>query len=380
LNLEISGFSIPKITANKQETLSSDLMRSFAILSLCLVARAAAQCTGAKNVNLAITSNADVKKLTAAAACPNKVIQVTLKAAVTLTEPIVVSATTSLSINGAKNTARSFDGAGTAQLFNVQGNLTLVGVTLQGGSSPDYGGAINSTASAFISIRDCTFQGCKAKQGGAIHTKGNLDITSSQFKSSIATSTGGAIEAGTGSELSIASTLFDTNLAGKQLQQSIVYNYIFSCTKLLTNVVCGSVITLAELGGAVAAAGSLDISNCNFKNNKASASGGAVIAISSSGSSKGAAAVPQLKQSIANTTFSANSAAVSGGALVRQGPQGIAVQRESIKNALVLTQVHIRKQVLSFRCSFRCNSFLTCCPSTLLHGAVYIICVFYMQT
>jgi predicted outer membrane repeat protein len=113
--------------------------------------------------------------------------------------------------------------------------------------------------------------------------------------------------------------------------------------EILTNVVCGSVINLAELGGAVAAAGSLDISNCNFKNNKASASGGAVSAtsISTTSSSKGAAAAPLAKQSIANTTFSSNSAIESGGALVRQGLKGTTVQRESVKNAMVLTQVHL---------------------------------------
>jgi hypothetical protein len=219
----------------KTSRLCTPMMRSLAILCLCVAARAAAQCTGAKTVNFAIANTNDAAKVAAAAACPNKVIQVTLKAAITLTKPIVVSASTSLSINGANNTAASFSGNSKAQLFDVQGNLTLTGVTLQDAFSQDYGGAINSTASAVISITGCHFQSCKAEKGGAIHNAGNLAIKNSGFQNNSATLSGGSIEAGTGSELSISSTLFDSNLAGKQLhhQSYIILNHICSCAVLL---------------------------------------------------------------------------------------------------------------------------------------------------
>lgn len=161
------------------------------------------------------------------------------------------------------------------------GNLTLKNIVLEHGlANAADGGAIHNLGQ--LALDHVTLQNNRANYGGAIFTNGTLDITNSTFKNNLAIQ-GGAIYADSATSLlTISNSAFTENQAN-----------------------------VTHLGGAIYSSAAFDISNTQFKKNKAG-SGGAIYARK---------LYPNTNGAITASTFSENETTgadnfAKGGALV----------------------------------------------------------------
>eukprot|EP00210_Caulerpa_lentillifera_P003723 g3556.t1 len=134
-----------------------------------------------------------------------------------------------------------------------------------------WGGVIYGQVEASVNMSDCIFHRNEAEEGGAISTRGaiNVNIVKSDLRNNSATEHGGAIRAenhaysgGDRARLTITNSSFVNNNAGFEMRQGGIDNHV-------------------TRGGAIAAIGAgqyVDIKHTTFRNNSAS-EGGALSAI-----------------------------------------------------------------------------------------------------
>ena len=131
----------------------------------------------------------------------------------------------------------------------VNANVTMRGVTIRGGSTPNNnGGGIQTGSGASLTLEDCGFVGNDADNlGGAIMIGGTLSVTRCVFTGNRAASSGGAIFVPSGTSATVADSLFDDNRA------------------------------VTSSGGAIRNTGSLTVSGSTFVANRAPGTGGAIV-------------------------------------------------------------------------------------------------------
>lgn len=217
-----------------------------------------------------MSSSTDAASLTSAlASCPGSGYNVTWNGAVTLSEPLVVSAGSSLSIRGAVGAtgdAAALDGNNATGLVDLGpgSSLRLEGVTLRnarrvGGN----GGAVNAEA-----------EGCAVV---AVKTgfEGN-SIEAAAFEDG----RGGAVALGTGSSVELEDCWVERNLAdGSGGGISVVGD---GSSLLLRRSVFGENAAGDDGGGVVVRGRSTAVfEGCSFSNNSALDEGGAVYGVNS---------------------------------------------------------------------------------------------------
>jgi hypothetical protein len=138
-----------------------------------------------------VVTAADAIHLTELAVCPGAQLTAVWHGSVALSAPIIVGNDTSLSISAAPSstevvhvfgnaavsipaasgsTEGVIDGKDATQLFQVLGELQLIGLTLQNGKDiiGDGGGAVYAAAKSRITSQGCTFKQNSADYGAAI--------------------------------------------------------------------------------------------------------------------------------------------------------------------------------------------------------------------
>ena len=147
---------------------------------------------------------------------------------------------------------------------------TLEDCTFENNWADDYGGAIYSDANKPLTVKNCVFKSNKADDhdGGAIYSKGVLNIENSKFVSNSAYVDGGAVYSG--KELNIYNSRFESNNAKPQKDEEhgrggAIYangNLLIENSKFLKNQAHWG-------GGAIETTGVTHINGCLFDSNKA---------------------------------------------------------------------------------------------------------------
>ncbi|CAN0333703.1 unnamed protein product, partial [Ectocarpus fasciculatus] len=153
--------------------------------------------------------------------CSEGAFVVSWRGALTLSEPVVVGNSTTLSIEGVGDGA-VLDGGGDSRLFQVSGgaSLFLENLELRNGSAPYYngGGAIYADGEdASLLVSSCNFTGNRAPlDGGAILSTGAGSIVAlndCRFEGNTAERQGGAVMANSAFAVTARKTLFLANVA-----------------------------------------------------------------------------------------------------------------------------------------------------------------------
>ncbi|MGH2684507.1 MAG: choice-of-anchor Q domain-containing protein, partial [Actinomycetota bacterium] len=169
-----------------------------------------------------------------------------------------------LTIIGAGPGATFIDGAWPSdpdRIFETRdgGDLTLSGLTLRDGETPDQGGAVQSAADTTLTIRQAILESNEAQDGGAIANEGLLQLTDVSVVSNVAIGCCGGVLDENGS------TLMNVTIAGNQA----TFNGGGSATNgSLTNVtVSGNSAT--DTGGGYMADGDVTINSSTITANTA---------------------------------------------------------------------------------------------------------------
>jgi predicted outer membrane repeat protein len=94
------------------------------------------------------------------------------------------------------------------------GSFKAISSTFQNNIFGDKGGAISADNATLLEIVSCRFEGNEAAYGGAVYTDGDIVIEDSQFWNNRAIQNGGAVCAGSASNVSVARTTMGSNFAG----------------------------------------------------------------------------------------------------------------------------------------------------------------------
>ena len=184
------------------------------------------------------------------------------------------------------------------EIFTIEkGNVFLNDIVFKNGST-SYGGAIcGSNAGSVLTLNNATFlKNVAGVYGGAIYSRGNINIYNSTFIDNFANHCGGAIS--TEGCLKINNTLFKSNIADYDYGGAIS---TFGSLNVFNSKFIGNLAD--ELGGAIYSYDSLIIKKCKFISNKADDDyGGAIL-------THGKIC------SVSDSEFMNNSANVDGGAI-----------------------------------------------------------------
>jgi predicted outer membrane repeat protein len=255
-----------------------------------------------------VTSVRDVLQLAQALNCSNGSFGITWCGRVTVPETIVVGARTELTITScADKAAAVIDGGNSTQLFNVDGQLHLVNVTLQDAYSADVGSAVQGQVGSQLTAVGTSILGSTGDTYGAIYTAGRALLTDCMFLENVVTleefgtfagQRGAAVHGTATSELEIVSSTFVKNKG-----MSAVFatgKALFSSSRFESNTAQqrGGAINLAtlqpvdikdclflnnsifeDIGGAVFGVNNMVFTNCSFISNSAPAVGGAVAVV-----------------------------------------------------------------------------------------------------
>ena len=210
-------------------------------------------------------------------------------------------AITSGTISG--NSATGGNGGG----IDISGTLTVSNSTISGNSAPSTrGGGIYNQTSGVLTITNSTLSGNYADppsgfdSGAGIWNIGTLIANNCTFSGNSAGQAGGAIETVSGSTTPavITDCIFSNNVA--------VYNGAGISGTGMTVSDCtfsGNTVTGGTQGGAaIAASGTLTVTNSTFSGNHAIASGGAIFLNNGTGT-------------LSNSTISGNSSSGTGGGI-----------------------------------------------------------------
>lgn len=151
-------------------------------------------------------------------------------------------------------------GDGNSQLFiiDASADVTLIGMTIEGGKGT-HGGAIENYGA--LTLREMTFTTNQAVQGGAVYNNGVLTIENSQLSDNHA-QVGGAIY--NNSVLTSHESSYMNNTAERQSEDKLKP---FRQQETIAN---------PAIGGAIYTNNSLTVTNSQFEHNSATDSGGAI--------------------------------------------------------------------------------------------------------
>ena len=186
------------------------------------------------------------------------------------------------------------------------------------------------TANQPLIVTACNFKSNRALGigGGAIYTKGSLNVTDSNFIENYALFLGGAIESD-GQYLNIDNCTFKSNSAGWYCGGAV---YAMGTVSVKNSIF---IENSANFGGAIFSRNLIDIDNCTFKSNHADDTEGGVIygvnvAVCNSlfignhaDYSEGGAIFAEDRVDVQNSIFSANRAG-RGGAICTNGSLNVA--------------------------------------------------------
>ena len=221
------------------------------------------------------------------------------------------------------------------EIFTIEkGNVFLNDIVFKNGSA-SYGGAIcGSNAGSVLTLNNATFlKNVAGVYGGAIYSRGNINIYNSTFIDNFANHCGGAIS--TEGCLKINNTLFKSNIADYDYGGAIS---TFGSLNVFNSKFIGNLAD--ELGGAIYSYDSLIIKSCTFESNKADDSSGGAIYIdknkknnkceiidsifnNNSADNQGGAIFSYIDLDIKNSTFSYNVA--NGSVPIEEGNDGGAI-------------------------------------------------------
>jgi predicted outer membrane repeat protein len=255
-----------------------------------------------------VTSVKTALQLAQALSCSIGSYEVTWCGRVTVPETLVVGARTELTITScADKAAAVIDGGKSTQLFNLNGQLHLVNVTLQDAYNANMGSAVQGQAGSQLTAIGSAILGSTGDTYGAIYTAGTALLSDCMFLENVVTFEGfgtfagqrGAAVHGTAtSELEIVGCSFIKNKG-----MSAVFatgKALFSSSRFESNTAQqrGGAINLAtlqpvdirdclflnnsiyeDIGGAVLGVNNMVFTNCSFISNSASSSGGAVAVV-----------------------------------------------------------------------------------------------------
>ena len=192
----------------------------------------------------------------------------------------------------------------------------------------------NSVTNVHMTVRDSTFKNNHATvEPGCINNCGQLEVYDSTFEGNSATWWAGAIHTHTNANTTVVRSIFRNNIAGWNGGALYTYSYL----TVIDSIFIGNEAHQTS-GGAIAGSGYgsrpyLTVLNCEFKNNNASGSGGAISfgsgelivnnsvfdnnkALSGTG---GAISTSGATSTITYSNFTNNSATGRGGAIYATG-------------------------------------------------------------
>jgi hypothetical protein len=144
---------------------------------------------------LTVREFADIRAVRDAARCPGAVVTVDWQSNLVLDFPIFVNTTANVTIIGTAVDDAVLDGNAASSLLIVYGTLDLVNITLQNGFLANYsGGAFAAADGSVVNIRGCNFIGNEVglnMGGGAVYSRGSMNIYNSTFSSNFADNMGG---------------------------------------------------------------------------------------------------------------------------------------------------------------------------------------------
>ena len=225
------------------------------------------------------------------------------------------------------NGHNDFNNKGGAIYIEGSAQYTIINCTFSNNWADDYGGAIYNGVDKPLIIINSSFDKNTADDdnGGAIYSKGELDIINSTFTSNNANDDGGAIYCE--KSVSVENCLFEKNKA--KVDGGAIYSKnnvnITKNTRFYSNNATGA--TSAQCyGGAIRSEGNVEVDHATFNNNVAGDYGGAIYANNASISSAkfesnkaddnyGGAVYVEDSVDVMSTTFSSNHAGDHGGAI-----------------------------------------------------------------
>ncbi|MBO7735420.1 MAG: hypothetical protein J6S67_22845, partial [Methanobrevibacter sp.] len=225
------------------------------------------------------------------------------------------------------NGHNDFNNKGGAIYIEGSAQYTIINCTFNNNWADDYGGAIYNGVDKPLTIINSTFYKNTADDdnGGAIYSKGDLDIINSTFTSNNADDDGGAIYCE--KSIYLENSLFEKNKA--KVDGGAIYSKnnvnVTKNTRFYSNNATGA--TSAQCyGGAIRSEGNVKVEGSIFNDNIAGDYGGAIYAKSASISSArfernkaddnyGGAVYVEDSVDAISTTFSSNHAGDHGGAI-----------------------------------------------------------------
>ncbi len=225
------------------------------------------------------------------------------------------------------NGHNDFNNKGGAIYIEGSAQYTIINCTFNNNWADDYGGAIYNGVDKPLTIINSTFYKNTADDdnGGAIYSKGDLDIINSTFTSNNADDDGGAIYCE--KSIYLENSLFEKNKA--KVDGGAIYSKnnvnVTKNTRFYSNNATGA--TSAQCyGGAIRSEGNVEVEGSSFNDNIAGDYGGAIYAKSASISSArfernkaddnyGGAVYVEDSVDVMSTTFSSNHAGDHGGAI-----------------------------------------------------------------
>ena len=225
------------------------------------------------------------------------------------------------------NGHNDFNNKGGAIYIEGSAQYTIINCTFSNNWADDYGGAIYNGVDKPLTIINSSFDKNTADDdnGGAIYSKGELDIINSTFTSNNANDDGGAIYCE--KSVSVENCLFEKNKA--KVDGGAIYSKnnvnVTKNTRFYSNNATGA--TSAQCyGGAIRSEGNVEVDHATFNNNVAGDYGGAIYANNASISSAkfesnkaddnyGGAVYVEDSVDVMSTTFSSNHAGDHGGAI-----------------------------------------------------------------
>jgi predicted outer membrane repeat protein len=250
-----------------------------------------------------VTSVKTALQLTQALSCSNGSYEVTWCGRVTVPETLAVGARTELTITSCADKTAVIDGGNSTQLFNVDGQLHLVNVTLRDAYSADAGAAITGQAGSQVTATNCQFSRNMGETYGIVYLAGKAVLTACDFIGNTVTDSdygtlteraGSAVHGAVSSSLSVSSCLFFGNL-GKTAVYVDGKAHFSSCrwqnnyAKLrggALNAASAELVsvedciflnntTTEDMGGAVTGVNMM-LNRCSFIGNRAEFAGGAI--------------------------------------------------------------------------------------------------------
>ena len=225
------------------------------------------------------------------------------------------------------NGHNDFNNKGGTIYIEGSAQYTIINCTFNNNWADDYGGAIYNGVDKPLTIINSSFDKNTADDdnGGAIYSKGDLDIINSTFTSNNADDDGGAIYCE--KSIYLENSLFEKNKA--KVDGGAIYSKnnvtVTKNTRFYSNNATGA--TSAQCyGGAIRSEGNVKVEGSSFNDNIAGDYGGAIYAKSASISSArfernkaddnyGGAVYVEDSVDVMSTTFSSNHAGDHGGAI-----------------------------------------------------------------